>query len=212
MIVASPAYAEPSSSQKDVFFGRWQATPKPSDYTITTPPASIHEEIDCRNTKNKLIYQTADPDQGFPSPESTNYALKSMPWGNRNGEIVSSSRSSVSSLWPSVTASSQLSSPSTFVHPTPLEDPPSSLHIPPPSSSLANYHTCSDNHQHKYNRLPTPPVSITDIHQKATGNHAWGIQLPPLKAIMNHLPQPSLIPLLLPPPPTMIDNQQYQYK
>ncbi|GAA5805478.1 hypothetical protein HPULCUR_010994 [Helicostylum pulchrum] len=195
MIVASPAYADTSSTQHDVFFGRWQATSKPDDYCTNTPPTCPHEEID---------YKKTDPTQGFPSPESTVYTSPAMgvSRGYLNREMTTSSISSTcSTSWTSFTAK-------------PLVDsPPQPMHTAPPSSSLANYHTCSDNNNnHKYHRLPTPPISITDIHQKATGNHAWGIRLPPLRAIMNHLPQPSLFPLLLPPPPTMIDHHQhYRY-
>ncbi|KAG2231877.1 hypothetical protein INT48_006069 [Thamnidium elegans] len=207
MIIASPAYADPSSTQHDVFFGRWQATSKPDDYSLHT----THEEIDCKNSKNKFRYQKTDPTQGFPSPESTVYTSPAIgiSRGYLNRDMISSSSSSnssksstCSSSWPSFTSK-------------PLVDSsPEPMHIAPPSSSLANYHTCSDNNNnnHKYDRLPTPPISITDIHQKATGNHAWGIRLPPLRAIMNHLPQPSLFPLLLPPPPTMTDHHHQHYR
>lgn len=89
--------------------------------------------------------------------------------------------------------------------------PPVTMHLPPPTASLAQYHTCSDNNIHEYDRLPTPPISITDLHQKATGHHVWGTRLPPLRAIMDQLPQSTLLPLLLPPPSPMIDHHHHRY-
>ncbi|KAG2202630.1 hypothetical protein INT47_002062 [Mucor saturninus] len=182
VFVNSPSYAEPSNTQKDVFFGRWQ-----SSSTHTTPPP-MNEEFDYKDLTNKFRYQQPDPvQQAFPSPESTIHTrIKS---------------------W-----SSNHSSPWTPIMNNVAESPPPvTMHLPPPTVSLVKYHTCPDSSNHTYDRLPTPPISMADLHQKATGHHTWGARLPPLRAIMDHVPQSSLLPLLLPPPSLMIDQQRPRY-
>lgn len=171
--------------------------------------------------KDILNHSKNDPVQAFPSPESTIYNLshlpttKAMSWGPHSE--VNPSLSARGS-WPTppvvVSNPNQMNSPQQsliasnyYTHSPPTIS--AQLPPPPPSSSLAKYHTCSDNGSHNNGRLPTPPSSITELHQNATGTHSWGTRLPPLKAIMNGLnckqpPSSAMFPLLLPPPSQMV--------
>lgn len=195
-IVAPPSYAEPSSSaSSDVFFGRWQATAPPTKHhepahRISTPPHQPCDEH--KGLPNKLKYQYAeDHAQAFPSPESTIYNTmsssssiqRSMSWGASQRSRSQSHRTSQSS--------SHLASPALIDF---TESPPL---IP-----------TSIRKSHDFDRLPTPSNSMEDLHAIATGAQSWGTRLPPLRAIMSNIQlynkhDPSLFPLLLPPPVTV---------
>ncbi|CAO3608839.1 unnamed protein product [Mucor hiemalis] len=202
---SSPSYADASASvHSDVFFGRWQAktTNKEQVGGTITPPEDPRPKNIVQHSR-----QYSDPMRAFPSPESTIYSgcrasSRSMSWEHRTEQKHS---------WP-VANTNHMTSPQSLIVANHLTDspPPMAMQLPPPTSSLAKYHTCSDNNYKNNSRLPSPPISITDIHQSATGGHSWGTQLPPLRAIMEDIrPQSSLFPLLLPPPVSMIDQHRY---
>lgn len=223
-IVSSPPYAESSSTTapSDVFFGRWQSstTHKHNTGSITPPPTEEPEPQHHSNGLKDILnhHSQIDPivQQSFPSPESTIYNnlphTRSMSWGQHSETNTSSSGS-----WPipaTRTSSPQQQQQSLIAAHHYTDSPPSMSIQLPPTSSLANYHTCSDAPNRNDSKLPTtPPTSITDLHQKATGSHTWGTRLPPLRAIMDcKQPQSSLFPLLLPPPTQMVvDYNSRQY-
>ncbi|KAI9472230.1 MAG: velvet factor-domain-containing protein [Benjaminiella poitrasii] len=107
------------------------------------------------------------------------------------------------------------------------DSPPTMAMELPSDLSLAKYHTCSDRKypaRSSVDRLPTPPISITELHHLATGAPSWGARLPPLRAIMNnvdsmnHLTQEqsikqptSSLPLILPPPIPVSTFEQSAY-
>lgn len=235
-----------STPHSDVFFGRWQATTVKSDHhhhhhsppsehqrqrTLsghTTPPPQQNnisdQESDYKGLTNKFRYQqSSDPTKAFPSPESTIYSsstssqqqyherARSLSWGQQQQQ-QQNQRSNSSPRLSSFVALNYFT----------VSPPSMSMQLPPPSThsgnsstitSLAKYHTCLDNTKYKKDRLPTSPSSITEI----TGDHSWGTQLPPLRAIMNGIQQSSYqqhtsssMPLILPPPtPMMIDSHHH---
>lgn len=216
---SSPPYADASASvHSDVFFGRWQAkttNKEPANGTQTPPMA---EDLGPKSIIQHSR-QRSDPMRAFPSPDSTIYSgcpqpSRSMSWEHRAQQPTEPKYS-----WPVGAAAantSHMTSPQSLIIANHLTDspPPMAMQLPPPTSSLAKYHTCSDNsYKNNSSRLPSPPISITDIHSSATGSHSWGTQLPPLRAIMEDMrPQSSsssLFPLLLPPPVSMIDQHRY---
>lgn len=211
----------------------------PSSSLSTPPPATTSaitaEETEYKRLTSKFKYQyPEDHAQAFPSPESTIYNTipyvtsntstpRSISWGYRYNERDAHSRSLPRGSWPILNSNISRSSPeliTTAGHFT--DSPPSMTRQLPHVSSLARYHTCSDTRSNSRDNLPTPPSSITELHQNATGAQSWGTRLPPLRAIMNNLDQhmnkSSLFPLLLPPPPPLVAvhaassmNEQHNY-
>ncbi|GAN08839.1 conserved hypothetical protein [Mucor ambiguus] len=201
-------------------------TPPPSSTTVTT--YNPIEDIEYKRLTSKFRYQyPEDHSQAFPSPESTVYNTlpqtasstftpRSMSWGHRYNERDAYSRSLLRASWPILNTNTGRSSPKLITNAGHFTDsPPSMARQLPQDPLLARYHTCSDTKssfpvkEHGVlNDLPTPPSSITELHQNATGTQSWGTRLPPLRAIMNNLDQrinePSLFPLLLPPPAPLV--------
>lgn len=201
-------------------------TPPPSSATATT--CNSTEDVEYKRHTSKFKYQyPEDHAQAFPSPESTIYNTipyaassaptpRSMSWGYRYNERDAYSRSLPRASWPILNANARRSSPELITNVDHFTDsPPPMARQLPQDPSLARYHTCSDTKSSVYskdhgivNDLPTPPSSITELHQNATGTQSWGTRLPPLRAIMNNLDQrmnkSSLFPLLLPPPAPLV--------
>ncbi|KAL9555169.1 hypothetical protein MBANPS3_002473 [Mucor bainieri] len=199
-------------------------TPPPSNTTTIT----CNEDVEYKKLTSKFKYQyPEDHAQAFPSPESTIYNTiphgassastpRSMSWGYRYNERDAYSRSLPRASWPILNANPGRTSPELITNASHFTDsPPSMARQLPQDPSLARYHTCSDTKSSIHSKahgissdLPTPPSSITDIHQNATGTQSWGTRLPPLRAIMNNLDQrvnkSSLFPLLLPPPAPLV--------
>lgn len=215
-------------------------TPPPSN-TIAAA-SNPTGDIEYKRLTSKFKYQyPEDHAQAFPSPESTIYTTIpnaasstpipcSMSWGYRYNERDAYSRSLPRASWPIPSTNIRRSSPELITNASHFTDsPPSMARQLPQDSSLARYHTCSDTKSSFHSRdhgsldgLPTPPSSITELHQNATGTQSWGTRLPPLRAIMNNLDQhmnkSSLFPLLLPPPAPLVAvhassslNEPYNY-
>ncbi|KAI8639756.1 velvet factor-domain-containing protein [Parasitella parasitica] len=233
-IASSPTYADPSASSSDVFFGRWQATTphqiKNLSCSLATPPiltntgkTTLPEDSEYRRMACKFKYQyPEDHAQAFPSPESTIYNAtlnitsnsstpRSASWGYRYNERDAHSRS----LPPIINETNARRSSPEMITTAGLftDSPPSMAKQLPQDPSLARYHTCYDTKSYhrdssSLDDLPTPPSSIIELHQNATGTQNWGTRLPPLKAIMDnldpHMNKSSLFPLLLPPPPSLV--------
>ncbi|KAI8881987.1 hypothetical protein K501DRAFT_222067 [Backusella circina FSU 941] len=213
--VCSPAYAEPMAQHSEVHFGRWQASKNNNVETARATPNKFRHE----NSNSSEL----DPTQAFPSPESTVYNNNSQQYIPRSTTSRSYSGSSYATTtdkprqWSSAEQSSPVMMEETHANPVFCESPtllPSSRtfreftpphvtetinKVPATNLLLAKYHTCSDNTKKESPSLP-PPHYMADIHHSATGNHHWGVQLPPLRAIMNDGFQKNDGILLLPPP------------
>jgi hypothetical protein len=200
------------AQHSEVHFGRWQASKNNNDETV-------------RVTPNKFRHHNSsepDPTKAFPSPESTVYNNNSQQYIPRSTTSRSYSGSSYmttdqSRQWPSIEHSSPIMMEETHTNPVFCESPtllPLSRtcreftpphvtetisQVPATNLLLAKYHTCSDNARKELPSLP-PAHYMADIHHSATGNHHWGVQLPPLRAIMNDGFQKNDSLLQLPPP------------
>lgn len=204
------------------------SAPTPPPSSTTAAICNSTEDVEFKRLTSKFKYQyPEDHAQAFPSPESTIYNTiphaassastpRSMSWGHRYNERDAYSRSLPRASWPILNENTRRSSPELITNASHFTaSPPSMARQLPQDPSLARYHTCSDtkssihSREHGYlNDLPTPPSSITELHQNATGTQSWGTRLPPLRAIMNNLDQrmskSSLFPLLLPPPAPLV--------
>ncbi|KAI8969981.1 velvet factor-domain-containing protein [Mycotypha africana] len=227
-------------------FGRWQATAPPSTLskvkqqdqrsttaiqsrqnTVTPSPQQQHHQttfayintptsnfIHDHRFENAKIQQLQHT--SFPSPESTIY--------NTTTTSVASRTSTPQFLSPRHTvneAGTNLTQ--TLYHHDPYLITPTKVSADqlPKDRSLAQYHTCNDRHTTSTrNRLPSPPMPITNLHLHATGTQNWGTRLPPLKTIMNDdsnthsfsTPTTTATPLILPPPPALMAKQTYYFQ
>lgn len=227
MIVSSSSNIEPvnNNSTSDVFFGKWQVasrtTPSSAEAVGHRPSLLPSNSFNASpstvtNVSSQTQPRSKDHIQAFPSPESTVYnSISSTPqyssvWHRRETvhRSVPIRDTAVGTVSPSPLSPKHTSIPPLSFKNSIASPPFKSISSSPSNTSLAQYHTCFDNHsQHTsaVKRLPTPPSCFNDIPRE----QHWGTTLPPLRAIMNSADDfrsesSSLFPLLLPPPSTMI--------
>ncbi|KAI7905628.1 velvet factor-domain-containing protein [Cokeromyces recurvatus] len=192
----------PQHKNKDHYLKHtFQSSDDPT-YAFPSPESTIYHHTSSSNT-TPITRSMSVAYSSYPSLSSSSYTKQSHVPRNSWPTISYSTTSSFSST--STPSSTSSTSPVLIAANHLTDSPPLMARELPADLSLARYHTCSDRHKYQtrstVDRLPTPPISITELHHLATGTQGWGTRLPPLRAIMNQLDRkkPSF-PLILPPP------------